>query len=322
MPGAPGGAGAEFPPTPSWKLAFADEMLAQGLAAKRRDEEPFWSVRERLAARLGRLHTMRAVRRAAQKAKCPKEVELPSSDEEVVLPKKRGSHERGRRRQSEDADDRDRDRDRERDRDRKRKRRRSSSSSSSSSARPFRGAPSRAAGSRAQRDAQDQPHMVLVETLEEVTRSLPRTCEGANMNRSDLYKVLPAVFTTWFTLKLEPQLRAQPGGMRGLRECRTLAEVADDILTGAALPSLMKILGRIKAITEVSSEELGRWPNITSSWRRTTWACSRAATATTRPCRRRSQRGCRGTCAGPACGLPRRDRTAGPGEGPLYLARA
>ncbi len=95
--------------------------------------------------------------------------------------------------------------------------------------------------------------MVLVETLEEVTRSLPRTCEGANMGRSDLYKVSPAVFTTWFTLKLEGQLRGQPGGMRGLRECRTLAEVADDILMGAALPSLMKILGRIKAITEVSS---------------------------------------------------------------------
>ncbi len=95
--------------------------------------------------------------------------------------------------------------------------------------------------------------MAVVETLEEVTRSLPRACEGANMGLSDLYKVLRAVFTTWFTLKLEPQLHGQPGGMRGLRGCRTLTEVVGDFLTGAALPSLMKILGRIKAITEVSS---------------------------------------------------------------------
>ena len=164
--------------------------------------------------------------------------------------------------------------------------------------------------------------MVLVETLEEVTRSLPRTCEGANMGRSDLYKVLPAVFTTWFALKLEAQLRGQPGGMRGLRECRTLAEVADDILMGAALPSLMKILGRIKAITEVSSgrtwevaqhHELVETDNVGMLTRRDRHNAA---------CRRRSLRGCRGTCAGPACGLPRRDRTAGPGEGPLHLARA
>ena len=95
--------------------------------------------------------------------------------------------------------------------------------------------------------------MAVVETLEEVTRSLPRACEGANMGLSDLYKVLRAVFTTWFTLKLEPQLRGQPGGMRGLRGCRTLTEVVGDLLTGAALPSLMKILGRVRAITEVPS---------------------------------------------------------------------
>ena len=248
-----GGAGAELPPAPAWGLALADEMLAPGLAAKRRDEEPFWPVRERLASRLGRMPTMRAVRHAAHKAERPNEVMLPGSDEEVVVPMRRGSRENGRRWQPEDADDRGRDRDRDRDRDRKRRRRRSSSSSSSSSARPSRGAPSCAAGSRAQRDTQDQPHMAVVETLEEVTRSLPRACEGANMGLSDLYKVLRAVFTTWFTLKLEPQLRGQPGGMRGLRGCRALTEVVGDLLAGAALPSLMKILGRVRAITEVPS---------------------------------------------------------------------
>ncbi len=48
--------------------------------------------------------------------------------------------------------------------------------------------------------------MVLIETLEEITHTLPRTCGGANMTRADLYRVLPAVLTAWFSTKLEAQL--------------------------------------------------------------------------------------------------------------------
>ncbi len=95
--------------------------------------------------------------------------------------------------------------------------------------------------------------MVLIETLEEITRSLPRTCEGANMTRADLYRALPAVLTAWFSTKLEAQLRGHSGSLRTLRELRTLVEVADDILVGHSMPALMKLIGRIKALAETST---------------------------------------------------------------------
>ena len=93
--------------------------------------------------------------------------------------------------------------------------------------------------------------MVLIETLEEITRSLPRTCEGANMTRADLYRALPAVLTAWFSTKMEAQLRGNSGTLRTLREMRTLVEVVDDILVGHSMPALMKLIGRIKALAEV-----------------------------------------------------------------------
>ena len=126
----------------------------------------------------------RGGRSGAGESERPKEEVLPSPDEEMALPKVRRPKDQGPRRQVEDDEDRDRDRDR--GRDRKRGRRRSSSPPPSPSARPFRGALSHAAGSRARRDAQDQPHMVLAVTREEATRSLPRACEGANMRCSGL----------------------------------------------------------------------------------------------------------------------------------------
>ena len=55
----------------AWKVKFADAMLAAGPDAKRKNEDPKWTVRERLAARLGRLHTMRATWRAAEAAGAP-----------------------------------------------------------------------------------------------------------------------------------------------------------------------------------------------------------------------------------------------------------
>jgi hypothetical protein len=231
-------------------------MLELAMKAKRKEEDPMWTVRERIAARAGRLHMMRAVRRAAVAARAPKAIKLPSSDEDAMLPKKK-RRERDRRRDDDEEDGRSkRGRDRDRDRRDRRRRRRSDStsrSSSTSSARDFRGAPSHAAGSLAQRDAQEKPHVVLVETLEEITRSLPRSCEGASMTRAELYRKLPAVMTAWFSLKLEDKLRGQGGSLRSLREAKTLVEVADDLLLGQSLPCLMKVLGRLKALTETTT---------------------------------------------------------------------
>ncbi len=95
--------------------------------------------------------------------------------------------------------------------------------------------------------------MVLIETLEEITRGLPRTCEGATMSRADLYRTLPAVLTPWFSTKMEAQLRTQAGSLRNMRELRTMVEVGDDVLLGQAMPALMKIIGRVKALAEITS---------------------------------------------------------------------
>ena len=126
----------------------------------------------------------RGTRSGAGESERPKEEVLSNPDEELALPRVRRPKDRGPQRQDEDDDDLDRDRDR--GRVRKRRRRRSSSPPPSPRARPFRGALSHAAGSRARRDAQDQPHMVLAVTREEATRSLPRACEGANMRCSGI----------------------------------------------------------------------------------------------------------------------------------------
>ena len=38
-----------------------------------------------------------------------------------------------------------------------------------------------------------------------------------------------------------------------MRELRTMVEVGDDVLLGQAMPALMKIIGRIKALAEITS---------------------------------------------------------------------
>ena len=71
-------------------------------------------------------------------------------------------------------------------------------------------------------------------------------------------KKLPAVYSSWHALKLEPRLRGSQGGVRNPQESKTLCEVADEPLCGRLLPALMTVLGRLNAIAEVTEND-GNW---------------------------------------------------------------
>ncbi len=71
------------------------------------------------------------------------------------------------------------------------------------------------------------------------------------MTRADIFKRLPPIFAPWFELKMVKILQqAQGSSVRSEREARTLVEIADALLSGATMQSLMLVLGRLKALTE------------------------------------------------------------------------
>jgi len=226
------------------------------MKAKRREETATMSVRERLAARSGRIHTMRTARRIGTLHQA--NVTLPESDEEIVLPRrrKRTSHRsrsksggRRRRGHSRGASARGR-----------RQRSESSRSSDSSSNQLFRGGPGDVAGmTRAARQSAEKPALVLVETLVEISRVLPRTSPGATVSVAEMFKTLPSIFLPWFTLVLLPAINSQPGGQRSEREARTIVEVLDLLVAGNTLPAILILLGRLKAITSVTQADNGGW---------------------------------------------------------------
>ncbi len=140
-----------------------------------------------------------------------------------------------------------------------RKRRRSSStsssptksSSSSDSMAVFRKASAVArAATRSQREALTQPHLVLVDTLTEMSRLLPRATVGATLDRAEIFKTVPPLFVTYFKLILESQLQASHM-QRNEREARTLCEILDWALKGETMKLVMVALGRLKAIETV-----------------------------------------------------------------------
>ncbi len=247
------------PPSTGWEKHFVRELIALVNKAKRREEDPTWSVRERLSARAGRLHVMRLAKRLARKLEVDGELDLPSSDEDLVLPK---SKKRRKRRTRKDSSS-DRDRDRRAAKKRKSRKAGSSSrsrSSSTDSLQPFRGAPSLgAASNRAQRDAQVRPHQVLVESLTQIVSSLPRSGEGAEVTRGDVFRRLPAVYRSWFDIKMAPVLRGTSGNQRSWREAKTLTTILDHLLTGNVLGSIMTLLGRLHAVTDVATNEGTSW---------------------------------------------------------------
>jgi hypothetical protein len=101
--------------------------------------------------------------------------------------------------------------------------------------------------------------VVLIDTLREMRRALPRSAEGGLLNRNDISRRLPPIFVAWFCLVLGPFLKAQPGGVGSQREGRTLVEAFGQLLAGGVLQGIMILLGRPKAITQASQPEGGGW---------------------------------------------------------------
>jgi hypothetical protein len=247
-----------------WEQRLVKLLLARADKTKKLEEDPLWTVRERLAARAGRVHALREARRLLKEADAPSSVRAPSSDVEAVLPKKkkRRKHRRRRsRRHGERGDDgASRGRRRKRSRSRSPSSSTSSSSSTVSSARPFRGAPSEArTGTQTQRDSKLRGHVVLIETLTEIAGVLPRASEGATLSQAELYRKLPPLFSLWFSMVLEPKLVQRSNGERNLREAKTLVKIMDHLMRGETLPGLVTALGRLKAITAVSTEPDATW---------------------------------------------------------------
>ena len=102
------------------------------------------------------------------------------------------------------------------------------------------------------------PQKVLVETLTEVCRVLPRTDEGARPTMADTFKKLPAVFSAWYALKLEPKARSL-GGQGVQREAKTLAEIADALLVGDPMRASIVAVQRLKALSQSLSQDQGGW---------------------------------------------------------------
>ena len=75
------------------------------------------------------------------------------------------------------------------------------------------------------------------------------------MTRAEIFKTLPPIFVAWFTLNLLPRLRAQSGAAGREREARTIVEACDQILNGDPLGTLMTLLGRLRALTSVTTQE-------------------------------------------------------------------
>ena len=99
-------------------------------------------------------------------------------------------------------------------------------------------------------DALTQPHLVLVDTLTEMSRLLPRAAVGASLGRAEVFKAVPPLFVTYFELILE----THPQGnqlQRNEREARTLCMVLDWTLNGETLKLMMVALGRLEVIVTV-----------------------------------------------------------------------
>ncbi len=79
------------------------------------------------------------------------------------------------------------------------------------------------------------------------------------MTYGDIYKLLPSVYTSWFDVKLAPLLRQTSGNQRSFREAKTLTQLMDILLKADILQALMVCLGRLQAVTDVSTVEGTSW---------------------------------------------------------------
>ena len=79
------------------------------------------------------------------------------------------------------------------------------------------------------------------------------------MIRAEIFRELPALFSTWFSMVLEPKLVARAGSERNLREAKTLVKLLDHSLRGEVMPGIMTALGRLKSITTMATEVDATW---------------------------------------------------------------
>ena len=79
------------------------------------------------------------------------------------------------------------------------------------------------------------------------------------MTPAEVYRKLPAMYSSWHSLRLEPRLKEANLWPRNLQESKTLVNIADELLVGNLLTALMIVIGRLKAITEVATPESGGW---------------------------------------------------------------
>ena len=256
-PLAAGPGGASTPA--AWGEAAARAFCrAAKESGPRGSEAKELTVRERLSARHGTLATRRAARRILREFPGPADLVAPSDSEGDGL-----------------GDDRKRRRKREKRKRRKRKKQRRSSSGSSrrstsdssrtgSDEELFRSAPGNSGtASRAQRDALERPHVVLVQSLAEISRLLPSTTPGARLSTAQISRSLPALYVPFMVSILERRLSLTWQGPQKERECRTLCEMLDCLLRGDTLGSMMIGLGRLKAIEHALSPDHGGW-NVAS----------------------------------------------------------
>ena len=252
---APGGESAPV----AWGEAAARAFCkAAAESGPRGSEAKELTVRERLSARHGTLATRRSARRILREHPGPADLVGPSDSEGDGL-----------------GGDRKRQRKREKRKRKKRKKQRRSSSGSSRSAswessrtgsdeEIFRSAPGNSGtASRAQRDALERPHVVLVQSLAEISRLLPSTTPGARLSTAQISRSLPALYVPYMVSILERRLSLTRQGPQKERECRTLCEMLDCLLRGDTLGSMMIGLGRLKAVEHALSPDHGGW-NVAS----------------------------------------------------------
>ena len=251
--------GATAPPATSEEKAASMVCVAQGFidhvkALKERHLDPGLSVREKVSARCGRLHLLREGSRCVTKHYKGDDIVMPACEDDEWLRK----HEDKDRDRGEGRRGRSQRKRRRRSGGRRRRRGQSSSSASttrsSGSAQVFRSASHVAQGdSRAAKDAELNAHHVLVESLLETSRTLPRAAGEAACQQAEIFRKLPPVYVAHFRNVLQPALEGGgPSERRNRRELETLSEAMDLILDGEPLKCLMVLLGRRKAVVHAS----------------------------------------------------------------------
>ena len=131
-----------------------------------------------------------------------------------------------------------------------------SDSRSASSAQLFREALTLGATAKsAARVAPESPPMVLVESLSPGLSEPPRSSEWATMTQEELFRRLPAVYTSWCHVRVAPILKGGEGSQRCEREVRTLCEIIESLLDRNVMRSLSVALERLNDAVDTTDHD-------------------------------------------------------------------